>query len=167
MPIINEKQLKKWPKAILKKYEAAKQSTDFKIVPVEEKSLDAFYILIQPTGGHYRGQTHILVFRTRSGTDCLFPFTSPRVKFLTKIWHPNISVNGSICLDILKDPSKWAPTYDINAVVSSIILLMDVPNNSSPFNGQAADLFRRCEKKYNSDNNGLSVEERTTTHDPF
>lgn len=63
----------------------------------------------------------------------------PAVKFETPIYHPNIDMSGNICVDVLKE--RWTASYSIATLLLSIRLLLDCPNNDSPLNAQAAQLW--------------------------
>jgi ubiquitin-conjugating enzyme E2 N len=63
-----------------------------------------------------------------------YPMSPPKIRFLTKMYHPNVDKIGRICLDILKD--KWSPALQIRALLVSLIsffefsLLVSLVQNS-------------------------------------
>ncbi|ARF09360.1 ubiquitin-conjugating enzyme E2 [Catovirus CTV1] len=69
-----------------------------------------------------------------------FPFVAPKVKFATKMFHPNVSSSGEICLDILKD--QWSPALSVSKVLLSICSLLSDPNANDPLNGEVASIYK-------------------------
>ena len=85
-----------------------------------------------------------------------YPFKAPTVKFETPCFHPNVDQFGNICLDILKE--KWSAVYNVRTILLSIQSLLGEPNNASPLNAQAAQMWENqteykkvLHKKYKDD----------------
>jgi len=83
-----------------------------------------------------------------------YPFAPPKVRFLTKMFHPNIYDNGEVCISILHPPTedpqsgehpseRWNPTQNVRTILMSIISLLNEPNCSSPANVDASVMYRK------------------------
>eukprot|EP00795_Rhopilema_esculentum_P000675 gene675-10381_t len=75
-----------------------------------------------------------------------YPNKPPIVKFISKMFHPNVYADGGICLDILQN--RWSPTYDVSSILTSIQSLLDEPNPNSPANSLAAQLYQYNRREY-------------------
>mmetsp|Transcript_94793 Transcript_94793/g.149963 ORF Transcript_94793/g.149963 Transcript_94793/m.149963 type:complete len:152 (-) Transcript_94793:26-481(-) len=94
-----------------------------------------------PGGTPYEGGVYTLELFLPEG----YPMEPPKVRFLTKIYHPNIDKLGRICLDVLKD--KWSPALQIRTVLLSIQALLSTPEPSDPLDPQVAEHFTQNRKE--------------------
>jgi len=85
-------------------------------------------------------------FRLTITFDETYPNKPPCIRFVTRMFHPNIYADGNICLDILQN--KWSPAYDVANILTSIQSLLSDPNPESPANAQAAQMFRENRQLY-------------------
>ena len=91
--------------------------------------------IMGPEGTPYHGG----IFKLNINFPTNYPFKPPKVRFTTKIYHPNINSVGGICLDILKD--NWSPALTISKVLLSICSLLDEPNPDDPLVMEIAEKY--------------------------
>ena len=99
--------------------------------------------IIGPNESPYEGGIYELDIKFPNN----YPFKAPSIKFITKIYHPNISRDGEICLDILKAPA-WSPALRIPKVLMSICSLLTDPNPDDPLTPDAANLYKKNRTEY-------------------
>ncbi|GAB7362124.1 hypothetical protein MBLNU230_g2151t1 [Neophaeotheca triangularis] len=69
-----------------------------------------------------------------------YPFKPPVMRFITRIWHPNVSSQtGAICLDTLKD--AWSPVLTLKSALISLQSLLSSPEPKDPQDAEVASML--------------------------
>ncbi|XP_011848087.1 PREDICTED: NEDD8-conjugating enzyme UBE2F-like isoform X3 [Mandrillus leucophaeus] len=99
--------------------------------------------------GYYQGGK----FQFETEVPDAYNMVPPKVKYLTKIWHPNITETGEICLSLLRehsmDGSGWAPTRTLKDVIWGLnSSFTDLLNFDDPLNIEAAEHHLRDKEDF-------------------
>ena len=90
-------------------------------------------LTISPDEGTYKGGRFNFSIHITPN----YPHQPPKVKCLTKIYHPNIDLDGNVCLNILRE--DWRPILTINSIIYGLLFLFLEPNPEDPLNKEAAE----------------------------
>ncbi|XP_074087595.1 ubiquitin/ISG15-conjugating enzyme E2 L6 [Macrotis lagotis] len=82
---------------------------------------------------------NLRAFRFRITFPCNYPYGPPQLNFITKIYHPNVSENGEVCLPILS--WNWTARTKIYQVLEALLLLVNTPNSHLPLRPELADMY--------------------------
>ncbi|XP_016323367.1 NEDD8-conjugating enzyme UBE2F [Sinocyclocheilus anshuiensis] len=120
-----------------------------KVTFPDENKLYHIQLAISPDEGYYLGGK----FQFEIEVPEAYNMVPPRVKCLTRIWHPNIAETGEICLSLLRehsiDGTGWAPTRTLKDVVWGLnSLFTDLLNFDDPLNIDAAEHHLRDKEDF-------------------
>ncbi|KAH9313282.1 hypothetical protein KI387_028317 [Taxus chinensis] len=118
--------------------------TDYKVEMIND-GINEFNVLFNgPPESPYHGG----VWKVRVELPEAYPYKSPSIGFVNRIFHPNVDeMSGTICLDVINQ--TWSPMFDlVNIFEVFLPQLLLYPNPSSPLNGEAAALMMRNKDLY-------------------
>ncbi|KAI0403213.1 ubiquitin-conjugating enzyme/RWD-like protein [Xylaria palmicola] len=88
-----------------------------------------------------------------------YPLAPPKMTFQGEIFHPNVYVNGVVCISILHPPGddpnqyehaseRWSPIQSVEKILISVMSMLAEPNDESPANVEAAKMWRENRAEY-------------------
>lgn len=122
------------------------------------KDLFHFTLTIVPQQGFYSHGTFAFSVEINDS----FPMEPPKIKCQQRIFHPNIDLDGNVCLNILRE--DWSPVLNLNSVFIGLNFLFLEPNPMDPLNKDAANMLvkepRRFEREVYQSMRGYNGYER-------
>ncbi|KAI3460300.1 hypothetical protein Pfo_016963 [Paulownia fortunei] len=112
--------------------------------PNGKDDLMNFEVTILPDEGYYLYGRFVFSFEASP----IYPHEPPKVKCKTKVYHPNIDLEGNVCLNILRE--DWKPVLSINTIIYGLYHLLTEPNHEDPLNYDAAEVLRDNPKLFES-----------------
>ncbi|TDL20247.1 hypothetical protein BD410DRAFT_899608 [Rickenella mellea] len=120
-------------------------STGMSLAPSSDDSLFKWSASLPgPEGSPYEGGVFKLDFELAPD----YPFSAPKVNFVTRIYHMNISDRGAVCLDVLKH--NWSPALSLYKVLLSLSSLLTDPNPKDPLVPSIATSYTRNRKQHDA-----------------
>ncbi|KAI9319895.1 putative ubiquitin-conjugating enzyme E2 [Dichotomocladium elegans] len=101
-----------------------------------------FKVTISPDEGLYKGGCFAFTFTINNN----YPHEPPKVHCVQKIYHPNIDLDGNICLNILRE--DWKPVLSLHSVLVGLQYLFLEPNADDPLNKEAAEVLKHDRKRF-------------------
>src|SRR5687768_9731559 len=75
-----------------------------------------------------------------------YPFKAPKLKFLTKIYHPSVRLEtGEVCQDVV---GQWGPTLNAKHCLTVIYSMMQQPESDHPLEEEIAQQIREKPKEF-------------------
>ena len=107
-----------------------------------KEDLMNFKLEVMPDDGIYKGGTFIFDVKVPPS----YPHDPPKVLCETTIFHPNIDMEGHVCLNILRE--DWKPVLTIQSCMMGLQFLMLEPNPDDPLNKEAATMLANDRRQF-------------------
>ena len=113
----------------------------FQLAPLDDNLFKWQATLLGPEGTPYEGGAFFVTIDVPEQ----YPFTKPKCRFTTKVFHCNVNENGGIC-----QGRDWNPTQTLRKEMSSLVELLRQPNPENPLRADLADLLKDDPEAYES-----------------
>ena len=141
----SDKQSVKWimrELSHMKTYDPA--TINFSIEPMSDNIYNWVGTLFGPSDTPYEGGIFFLRIQYPEN----YPFASPKIWFVTKIYHPNVDAAGRICP---KDPGfGWSPVSSVRALLLAMSSLLAAPKTDAPVAPEIARLYLDDQGRYDA-----------------